>query len=291
MSSAIETPEQRPVDSASRSPRPTGPSLAAALRHYPMVLLLPIIVLAAAGVALGVKRHPTYTASSELNVGIPDAASQATPGYVTASETLASSYSREVNSSLITTPLSHRRGLGVTQLASHLSSSAVPNSPTFYVNATGSSPQQAVSLANAASHLLRSRINASVNQSNPTTVLSQYERLQRHANQLASTSGSLKGRKAAGVGGVTASQVQRAQLQAQVAQLKAQAAANRYSTSVTQGLQTNLAILNPASSASSDRSTVTERYGLVGALAGLVIGAALAFLIARLRFRRAAPAQ
>ena len=47
----------------------------------------------------GAAKAPTYTATATINVGKSDIATQATPGYLTAAEALASSYSRLVASS------------------------------------------------------------------------------------------------------------------------------------------------------------------------------------------------
>ena len=70
-----------------------------------MLALLPVVILAAAGITLGLRRQPTYTASTVINVGAPDIASQATPGYVEAEQTLASAYSREVTSQFVYKPV------------------------------------------------------------------------------------------------------------------------------------------------------------------------------------------
>jgi hypothetical protein len=45
-------------------------------------------------------------------------------------------------------------------------------------------------------------------------------------------------------------------------------------------------VLNPAAVAASDRNAITERYGVIGAAAGLLLGAALALLVANLRRKR-----
>ena len=263
-----------------------------ALRRYPLLVLLPVIVLAAAGVVIGLKRTATYTASMELNVGVPSAGNQATPGYVTAAQTLASSYGREATSDLILDPLSLQRRISPATLATLVSVSVVPNSPTLYVNATGSSSTRAISLANATGDLLQSRVNAAVSQSLAGRLLISYRAEVAQADRLDAYASHLAGLQKTPGSGVTLAQYQSARLRAQVAQLRAQAQANRYSNQVTYGPEsTNLVVLNRAVSASSNRTTMTERFGLVGVLAGLVIGAALAFLVARLRARRPAAMQ
>ena len=81
----------RPHVGPPASPPPSrGVGLGTALRRYPVLALLPLVVFAAAGMTLGLRRPPTYTASTTINVGTPDINSQATPGYVEAEQTLAS---------------------------------------------------------------------------------------------------------------------------------------------------------------------------------------------------------
>ena len=281
---------QPPTDVPSQAPPPRRPlarrpSLADALRRYPVVALFPIIVLAAIGVMLGVRRSPIYTSSSQLNVGVPTASSSATPGYELSAEQLASSYSRQATSSTYFAAVGRQAHLSEGAVAARLSSSAVPSSTTFYVNATGPSTSSSISLAKTATRVLKAQINASERQNGTAQLLQRYRSLQAQANQLAAMSGKLHGQNSSGAKTIPASQLMAAQLAAQTAELRAQAASERYTQSANQGVSTNLAVLNLARSATSDRASVTERYGIVGLIAGIVIGIALAFIVARLRFR------
>ncbi len=79
--------------------------------------------------------------------------------------------------------------------------------------------------------------------------------------------------------------MQRARLAAQVAQLQAQALSTQYTNASTMSHGAIIEVLNPASSATSNRSSITERYALVGLAAGLVMGAALALLVYSIRRR------
>ena len=275
--------EQAPV-AADTSPK-ARVTLGSAMRRYPMLVLLPVVVLVAGGVAIGLRRAPTYTATTQLNVGTPDANTQATPGFALAAETLASSYSREATSVHVYQPVSAQLGVSQGMVAGRISASAVPNSPTFYVNATGNSPQDAVRLANLATQALTARLKLDSAQSGSVQLLARFRQVQAQADRLSAVSAHLKGANAGGAS-ISPHRLQQAQVNAQVAQLQAQALANQYSSPSTQGQGQVLDVLNPARSASSDRASITERYGLVGLAAGLVLGAALAFLAAAIRARR-----
>jgi capsular polysaccharide biosynthesis protein len=283
-------------------------SVLQALRRYPMLVLLPLVLLAAAGVTYGMKRPPMYTASSEINVGVPNSDSEATPGYALAAEQLASSYSREATSQVVAGRAGRALGLSASETAQRLSSSAVPNSPTFYVNATGPTQSDAIRLANGASDVLRTAVNSGLQSQSAGVLLVRYSQLQSEANTLSSLAGKLQSKynlqpsssltatspvtpdatttTTSATTTITAAQVSAAKLRAQTAQLKAETAAQRYTTASAGGPSANLVVLFSARTATDDRMTVTERFGIVGAFAGLVIGIALAFMLARWRERR-----
>lgn len=288
------TASEDPVLNGQSRQRPVGPppsrsvGLGTALRRYPVLALLPVVILAAAGITLGLRRAPVYTASTTINVGSPDIASQATPGYVQAEQTLASAYSREVSSQFIYKPVANQLQISEGKVASRLSSSAVPSSPTFTINATGPSRQSAVQLAQTATTALEHYINV-VNQgaTSSTQLLNRYRAAEREADRLSSISGKLDGQNRVSPGSVSANRRQEAHVAAQVAQLKANALAAQYSAgSTTSRTGATIQILNPASSAMSDRRSIAERYGVIGAAAGIVLGAALALMVANLRRRR-----
>ena len=252
--------------------------LGAALRRYPLVALLPVVVLVAAGLTLGLRKPPTYTATTQLNVGAADINSQATPGYVQAEQTLAQAYSREVTSQYVYNPVAKSLGVSPAAVAGRLSSSAVPNSPTFTVNATGPTQRSAVHLAGAATAALKHKINQLDQGENGSKyLLNEFRRAQGRADRLSSHSGALQARHAPGAA--------QAKLAAQVAQIQAQALATQYTTANAMSKGAIIDVLNPATSATSNRSSITERYALIGATAGVVMGAALALLVYNLRRR------
>lgn len=257
-----------------------GTSLGAALKKYPFIALLPIVVFVAAGVALGLRKPPTYTATTQLNVGAADINSQATPGYVQAEQTLAQAYSREVTSQYVYNPAGQSLGISPAAVAARLSSSAVPNSPTFTINATGPTEQSAVRLASAATAALQHKINQLDQGENGSTVLlNEFRKAQAQADALSARSGSLAAQHANGTGNVSETRVQSAKVASQVAQVQAQALATQYSNSNTLSKGAIIDVLNPATSATSNRKTITERYGLVGLAAGIVMGCALAMMV------------
>ena len=267
-----------PSYTRARSEESTG--LGAALKKYPLIALLPVVVLVAAGVTLGMRKPPTYTATTQLNVGASDINSQATPGYVQAEQTLAQAYSREVTSQYVYNPAAQSLGISPAAVAGRLSSSAVPNSPTFTINATGPSQSSAVHLAAVATQALQHKINqVDQGESGSKYLLNEFRTAQAQADTLANHSGSLQARNSSGNGNINQRRLVNAKVAAQVAQVQAQALATQYTSSNTLSKGAIIDVLNPATSASSNRSSITERYALVGLAAGLVMGCALALLV------------
>jgi hypothetical protein len=185
-------------------------------------------------------------------------------------------------------PVANQLHIPQAAVASRLSSSAVPSSPTFTINATGPSRQSAVQLTQAATSALQHYINV-VNQGETSSVqlLNRYRAATREADRLSAISGKLDGKNRVNPGSVSAKLRQEAKVAAQVAQLQANALAAQYSNgSTTSRTGAAIQVLNPASAAASDRRTIAERYGVIGAAAGIVLGAALALMVANLRRRR-----
>jgi hypothetical protein len=176
------------------------------------------------------------------------------------------------------------------------------------VNATGPTQSDAIRLANGASDVLRTAVNSGLQSQSAGVLLVRYSQLQSEANTLSSLAGKLQSKynlqpsssltatspvtpdatttTTSATTTITAAQVSAAKLRAQTAQLKAETAAQRYTTASAGGPSANLVVLFSARTATDDRMTVTERFGIVGAFAGLVIGIALAFMLARWRERR-----
>jgi hypothetical protein len=273
-------------------------TLASAVGRHPFLVILPAVILLAVGVVVGSKKAPTYSATATINVGKADIATQATPGYVQASEALAASYSRLVTSQHVAVPAANAVGESPSSVASRISAVPIPSEPTFTITATDSSPQSAVRLARATVNaIVKFSRQSQTNQGGPTQLLNRYHRLQTQADRLQAKADKLQGKLQINTPGVTQAQVTNAKVAAQTVSLQAQALSNTYLNLAQNGAAPSLDVLiDPTSPTSSDRTSNREKYGVVGAIAGLLIGIALAGLVGslggniRMRRRRRAPA-
>jgi hypothetical protein len=290
------------------SPRST---LSGAIRRHSILVVIPVIVLLAAGVVVGNSKPRTYSANAVINVGKSDIATQATPGYVQAAEALATGYSRLVTSQFVAIPAGRALHESPVAAASQLSAVPIPNETTFTITARGSSTKSAVALANAAVTALQAYVkNSATQQGGPQQLLAKYQAAQSRADQLQAKAQRLSGRLAAGStaasstsatsvatssASVTQSEVTRAKVAAQSAALEAQALSNQYLNLAGSAVAPTLSVLNtPMGTATSNRTQNIEKYGIIGAAAGLVIGIAFAALVARIEnwrgLRRRVPA-
>ncbi len=269
------------------------------VRAHPILIVLVIIVLAAGGAVVGSRKPRTYSAQATINVGKSDIATQATPGYVVAAEALASSYSRLVSSDYVIRPSAAALGASPASIASRLSAVPIPNEPTFTITAQGSSTQRAVRLANLAVRaLLRYVSNSITSQGGPSQLLARYQAAQATADELQARAQRLQ-RQLDGTAtstitattptqpGVTRNEVIRAKVIAQSAALQAQGLSSQYLNLAQTTVAPQLDVLTNATGASSNnRIQNIEKYGIIGAAAGLIIGLALATLVGMIETRR-----
>src|SRR3954451_13024526 len=119
-----------------------GP-LRSVVRFWWVVLIVTVLAVAGA-VAAGLAQAPTYTASSDINVGRVDVRVQTLPGYVAGAQALAAAYSRVATSDEVVNPLARRLGLSPAQVRARLGATPVPNGTSFRIFGTGPSERAAV---------------------------------------------------------------------------------------------------------------------------------------------------
>ena len=254
------------------------PNLATAIRSHWFATLVVGIVLAVAGVAVGLVATPTYTSTGEFQVGTPDVSAQAVPGYVAATQSLASTYARQASSAELIVPVARRLGLSAGTVGSRLSVTSVPDSNDITLSGTGRSASAAQRLASTASVALAKLVRRTQNVQTTPSALTAYQqasvailRAQARIHRLQAVTPPISD---------TASSLLAAQTALATAQLQADALSAKFvqsqqASSAATGLET----LTPAGPAGNNRSSVAQKAALVGLFAGLVLGALLSYLI------------
>ena len=102
------------------------PSLAHAMRRGWLLTALLVIVFGALAAAVGLARHPTYEAETLVVVGKVDVQTPGLSGFVATTQSLASAYSRAIQTNAVLKPAGKTLGLTPRQLGSEVSASPIP---------------------------------------------------------------------------------------------------------------------------------------------------------------------
>ena len=278
--STIETPPAAPPDSRPATTRRV--TTGEALRRYPLVALLCVLILAGIGVGLGLHRHATYTATSQVVVEPLAPTVVQLSGAVQAAEDLATNESRLIDSDGITAPLAQQFNSTALHIANHLSATPVPNSTVIKIRAESESAAGAIALANAAAARFSAYVSAALQNSTiPNRVLKAYT-----AAALAYRRALDAQQRAAGKRSSKSAQLQAGAV-VDAAQIRQQALSQQYENLVqSHSTAPTVAPFVLTSTATSDRTSKLQTYVFAGVLAGLLIGCALVTFLANRRSRR-----
>lgn len=263
---------------------PPHVGIAEAMRRYWLVVALCVLLLAGLGVAYGLHRAPTYTATAENVVQVLTPSAAQLPGAVSAAQDLASSQARLIDSDGVAGPLARRLDTTVDYVTEHVSATPVPSSTVIRIEADGASEADAVLLANAAARGFASYVNEQTRtDAEGEDVLARYRAATNaYQRELAAQQGIERA-------GDAASPTDRLRVDTAVdaAQLRRQALSGQYLTVVqSRGTAPTIKTFVVARDAASDRVPTLEIAAFGGAVAGLLIGGALATLLANRRSRR-----
>jgi hypothetical protein len=286
----IDQEPERRATTRSTDGRGPGVGVVAAMRRYWYVVAFCVLLCAGPALAYSLARHPTYSATAKLSATRLDVTNvNALPGAITAAQSLATVYSRAIDSDTVTRSLAARLNTTPSYIADHLSATPVPESPLVSVTGTSKSRNEAISLANLGvdgvvgyaktlsvplhltANLLTKFRAASLNLSAAT------QKRQAAARRYAAVPTDANRRS---LNNATA-QVARAQLRQDTLRTAYQDAKQS---------QTAASVAQPfrrAAGASSDRKSFVQAAVVAGALIGLLIGAAVSTMLAARAARRA----
>jgi capsular polysaccharide biosynthesis protein len=257
--------------------------LGEAIRRYPLALIVPVLVLMALGGLAALRKTPTYTATSQVVINEPLSpnAAAALPGEIEAAQALAANDSRLIGANAITTPLAARFRTTSADIAQSLSATPIPMSSLIEITARRADADSAVGLANAAANRFSSYVTAQLQTDRQASdVLARYRAAALSYNSAVSALQQLKMR-----GSVPAGTLEQASAVVAAAQLREQALSAQYESLVQAHSDApTISTFLLADGASSNRATQLEIYVFAGAVAGLIVGAALAAALANRRY-------
>ena len=257
---------------------PNSALLAAIARNKALVCAF-AIVFAIVGIAYGLSRPKTYTASATLQVGQVNPNSPGFYGYEQSAASLASTFSHAVEAEPVLDAVRRRLKLAPAVAAGRLSSEPLPVSPAFRVIATGPTAVAAIDLTNVAAKAVIAYEGES-NNANPeaSSLLHEYRDASVQLRHAVSHLALLSHDKHASPEALAAAEAEKS---ADLVRLKA--ISDAYVGAIgSQAPRSGLvSLVAGATSASSDHHAKVERYGFIGLLVGIVLG----FLAAVLRAR------
>lgn len=270
---------------------PSGPDfrgpIESVLRH-PLLAVLPVVLLVAAAVAVGLLREPLYSAEARISVGRTDVPAYTLQEVVLGNATLAASYARAFEAPQVIAAGARAAGISEDEARERVFGSQVPQSTLIRIDAEGESVREARDLANGVAEGLIDYVRVLNVRQQDSRLIERYRRAQRRTDrarrryQAALRDGSERSRAA-----------EQARLDLLTAQLRSQTLSTRVVQTGATPAQNALQLVVPAASASSDRDSVLGRLVLIALAAGVLLGIALALLRANaglLRARRERPA-
>jgi hypothetical protein len=254
-----------------------------AAKAFPGRVILPIVLLVVVAVAVAFTRPTTYSAQAHLAVGRIDVSTAAAPGVVSASQSLASAYSRAISADEVTAEITKKAGEGVT-----VSASPIPESPVILIEAEASSEEEAINAANIAGGALIAYINKlNSNAAQSERLLKTYAAARGEVTQLERQVNREAAKEE--VTGVQQDAKKAAELEAKldVEILKTKASEAAYRASLEEETNGNdLRVLTTAQEATSNRKSVLKILLVLAVIAGAAIGLAWAWLGASRGFAR-----
>jgi capsular polysaccharide biosynthesis protein len=260
---------------------PAASGLLTAVRRHWITALIPVVLLVAAAVQVGLKRTPQFTATANVAVGSvfvdsPVGIASALQG----TESLASVYSRLIDANAVTEGTSQRLARDSLPESGTVSATPIAESPIVKITARAASARQAIALANAASSALVAHINRERSaDDDANAIASLYSRAALRFRERAGLRNRLTARYKRNPTTANRLARDRAAAAADTALLRRDGLLARYQTAV-QGVTVTppLRVLTSATEATSDRYTTLQILVFVGLLGGLAAGAALALL-------------
>jgi capsular polysaccharide biosynthesis protein len=270
-------PDEGAAPPADEAPAPAeqGPTfrgpLESAMRHKRLALV-PILLLVAAGAAIGLLREPEYESEARVSVGRVDAPAYTLDDLLIANVSLARTYSRVVEAEGVVRPAARAAGVDFEDAADGLSGSPVPGSSLISIEAQGSSSDETIALANAAAGRLIVYVETLNERRSTNSLFAEFRRSSRRFVEARDRLVRLQRDDA------SRAAIRAAQIQVYVEQGRLEASRFQYRNN--KGLPTGglLQLAVPAVEAESDRSSVLQRLLLIGLGAGLVLGLGLALL-------------
>ena len=241
------------------------------------MVIVPMLLLAALGAALGYVREPTYTAQSQLAVGELNIDNPSAIGsVVAATESLASVYARRIDATEVRQDI--REEIRGAPASANISATSVPDSPIVRISAESSDRGTAIRVANSGAEALVAHANELTDPSATSDRLfERYRTLSLRASEQAARYRRLRRAFGRAPGAADQRTLDRVLAELETTRLRRDGLRLQFQTSQqTARSSPALRTFALARGASSDRRQAMQILVLLGLIAGAAIGTALA---------------
>jgi capsular polysaccharide biosynthesis protein len=263
-----------------------------AFARFWLLILIVGVIGAGAGVARGMSQQPAYSASAQLGVGLTNVGTPAgLGGFAQSGPTLAAAYSRAAVAQPVVASVAKKLGMTTDDVRATVSASAIPATPVIHVDAVAQGEDDAIALANAMSDALtRYAGNTDASEREGRALLKDYRDAQRELETIRGQVTRAEQALSDGGGAEEASALRSVRADASAASLRVKTLGARYEAAQQNVAGTDpVEVLEHASYATSNERSLITRNGFLGGAVGLVVGTAIALLLANHRRRRALP--
>ena len=259
-------------------------SLADAVRSNWRIVALAVAVLMLAALAYGLLRDPVYTATADINIGRADVETTSISGFVEGATVLAASYSEALEGQELQQQIAGVSKIPAPEVAERVEATAIPDRPTFTVRASGEDNASAVALAFIVIDELQKYADETNNSDEQADEV--FRRYRSNARQLTSLRSRIRRLEAQQAGAGPTEQrriedeIDQLNVEADVFALQVETLGELYreARGDEQG-SVRLSVLNPPTSAQSDRLSVLQQVLFAALISGLILGAGLAVLV------------
>lgn len=273
------------------SATPSTP-LNALARRWWLALLL-VVVGGGAGAVFGGLQAPTYTGEARVAVGSESLDARIVAGYSLAATQLASDIARYVNDAQAQAALAPVLGDAARDVST-VAASPIADSSVVRIEVQATTRKAAVDGAQAVAQQLADQVNATTTES-ADTLLQQYTQLSTQVATAQQTASDAQGALASAIAGEQAqpvvdaarTAVEQANSALAVLEVQQQALSQRYRSAVTNTpAAAGLRVVQTGQLAGDDRGSHVQKFGLAGAVLGLLVALLVAVVLDRRRVSR-----
>jgi uncharacterized protein involved in exopolysaccharide biosynthesis len=272
-----QPPPHEPEEGPQRVFEPLSGPVIGALADHKALIAVVTLICTLAGIGFGYSRPVEYEASATIQVGQVNPNSPGFYGYAQSASSLATAFARSITASEVLGTIQRKLGIPPEKAAAMLAAEPIPQSPAFRIIGSGPTSEAARQLTNVAATAVIA-YETKANSGNPQAekLLDAFRKATVALSRSEAKVDALarEGSAAALVG---------AEADLKALEVRRNAISSAYKVTLeTQAPREGLvSLISGANTASGNRGSHLQLYGLLGFLVGLLLGSGLALAVDR----------